>query len=147
MPWLHILLWASLINKEQSLIPLWNVPLRSTTEAFCIISDVGSSQKCDEQKSNKNITWHSHAMQANYYTHFQCSCSLQVKGHCLIYFWQMAWNFEDLQDNFILKYMGNYYPCYCKSCTIEKMSWTFRGPAKTLHFDCHVKLFNSYKYS
>ncbi len=37
----------------------------------------------------------------------------------------MAWNFEDLQDNFILKCVGNCCHCYCKSGKIGKMSWTF----------------------
>ncbi len=65
--------------------------------------------------------------------HMWCSCFLQGKNHCLIFFWQMAWNFEDLQNNFILKCMEIFYHCYCKSHKIGNMSWTFRGTSKTLH--------------
>ncbi len=38
----------------------------------------------------------------------QCSCSLQVEA-IVGFFLQMVWNFEDLQDNFMLKCMGKCY--------------------------------------
>ncbi len=41
--------------------------------------------------------------------------------------WQMAKDFEDLQDNFIMKCIWYCYHSSSKSCKIGKMSGTFGG--------------------
>ncbi len=66
-------------------------------------------------------------------SYLQRSCSVRVIGHCLIFFLEMAWNFEDLHDNFILKCIENCYHCYGKSGKIWKVFGTVQGPAKTLY--------------
>ncbi len=63
------------------------------------------------------------------YTYNQCS-SLQAIGHCLIFCWQMAWNFEDFQHNFILKCIRNCCHCYCKSCKNWQNVLHFSGASK-----------------
>ncbi len=58
----------------------------------------------------------------------QCSSLFPSKPLAIVWFVsQMAWNFEDLQESFILKCMGNCYHYYCKG--------TSKDTVRSIHED------------
>ncbi len=79
------------------------------------------------------LTWHLSGRKDTIH-YLVCAVFLFPPGHRLLsdLVWQMAWYFEDLQNNFTLKCMDKCYPYYCKSGKIWKMSWTVQGLAKAM---------------